>query len=122
MLSRDDEHDSEDEQIRANLRQKRQKKSSFKDAEFYIPYVKPDAHAERGYAITQGTTFLEKTQNSTLDFVGDDLTHAHTSRSTSIKWDRKKKKYIRGNTHQDSVRNEAGVLIKSSYKTNRFAV
>ena len=94
-------------------------KSSFKDPEFYISYTQSDAHTEKGYAITRGTTFLEKAQNSTLDVLGDDLLDPQHSRGNPLKWDRKKKKYIRENTRNGSLRNEAGVPIKSSYKTNR---
>jgi ATP-dependent RNA helicase DDX54/DBP10 len=100
-------------------RKQHQPNSSFKDPEFYIPYTQSDTHTEKGYAITRGTTFLEKAQTSTLDVLGDDLLDTQHSRSNPLKWDRKKKKYVREDTRNGSLRNEAGVLIKSSYKTNK---
>jgi hypothetical protein len=96
-------------------------KSSSKDEQFYVSYFPSDVHTEKGYAMAQGSngTFLKKMQKSTIDFMEDDQ-DGLSSRVSSLKWDRKKKKYIKNGRSDDKyIRNEAGILIKSSYKTHK---
>jgi len=109
--------------------QKKKKKKNFKDEEFYMEMTKGDEYSERGLSVTD---FNKSSQDAVLDLLPDEGEKLH-SRSQSMKWDRKKKKYVgsggktvssvfgtetRSKSHK--LRNESGQLIDGKAKPNMY--
>jgi ATP-dependent RNA helicase DDX54/DBP10 len=97
-------------------------KETFKDEQFYVPYQPKDTFAEKGYAIT-GNSFVEQANKSVIDFTGGDEAEQMMKQQKALKWDKKKKRYIRetvGADNKKRIRTESGALIPASYKTNAY--
>ena len=100
---------------------------SFKDERFYIGMEKKgdtvNEFEERGYALDQELKSHQSLDSMVLDLVPD-TSEDMQKRKNVMKWDAKKKKYIRTQVGKDGkeistrgkVRNEAGVVINTNGK------
>ncbi|KAI9484793.1 P-loop containing nucleoside triphosphate hydrolase protein [Zychaea mexicana] len=99
------------------------KKSSHRDEEFYMHYTQKDADTERGYSMQTGN-FVEQAGKATLDLIGDDNDAMNQGRRNAIRWDAKKKKFVRGtgvgSDNKKMIRTESGALISATYKSGRY--
>ncbi|CAO3692294.1 unnamed protein product [Rhizopus stolonifer] len=102
---------------------KKKNKNSYKDEEYYLSYTQKDANTERGYSMTNTGNFAEQASKAQLDLTGDDK-DAMKSGKNMLRWDAKKKKFVRGtgvgSDNKKMIRTESGALISASYKSGRF--
>lgn len=95
------------------------KRTTKRDEENYISYVQKDAHTEKGYSV-QGGSFAEQAQTATLDLTGDDKSASHSNSKNQLRWDKKKKKFIRGDgagsDNKKIFKTEAGNRLPATYK------
>ncbi|GAA5804121.1 hypothetical protein HPULCUR_009607 [Helicostylum pulchrum] len=102
---------------------KKEKKTTFRDEEFYISYTQKDANTERGYSMNNEGSFMEQASKAQLDLTGDD-NDAMKKGQNMLRWDSKKRKFIRGtgigSDNKKLIRTESGALISASYKSGRF--
>jgi len=107
----------------AKVFEKRKKKESrvIKDNENFISYQSKDHHSEAGYSMMSG--FEAEASKAVLDLTGDDGC-LMKKKKTLMRWDAKKKKYVKADAGEDSkkkIKTESGVWIPASYKTDRYA-
>ncbi|EJD03333.1 DEAD-domain-containing protein [Fomitiporia mediterranea MF3/22] len=103
------------------------KHGKHRDEEFYLPYVQKDAMTEKGYSLKDGASFAEQASGATFDLTNDEAgtlgTHAGHVRS-QLKWDRKKKRFIRGSgegaDNVKIVKTEGGTRLPVTYRSGRF--
>lgn len=101
-------------------KQKKRKFTEIKDEENYLHYRPADFQSERGYSL--GSTFDQETSAVQFDMTGDD-DDAVMKLKTSVKWDRKKKKFVRDDSNdpkKKKIRTESGAWIPASYKSNAY--
>jgi len=110
------------------LPQKKKKKKNFKDEDFYMEMSKGDEYSERGLSVSD---FHKSSQDAVLDLLPDEREKL-LSRNQSMKWDRKKKKFVgSGGSKVSSIfgtetrkshkqRNESGQLIDGKSKPNMY--
>ncbi|KAI9272846.1 P-loop containing nucleoside triphosphate hydrolase protein [Phascolomyces articulosus] len=100
-----------------------EKKSSHRDEEFYMHYTQKDADTERGYSMQTGN-FVEQASKATLDLIGDDNDAMNQGKRNAMRWDAKKKKFVRGtgvgSDNKKMIRTESGALISATYKSGRY--
>jgi len=107
----------------AKVFEKRKKKESrvVKDDENFIGYQSKDHHSEAGYSMISG--FEAEANKACLDLTADDGT-LMKKKNTIMRWDAKKKKYVRSDANGDEnkkrIKTESGVWIPASYKTDRY--
>ena len=104
---------------------KKKKQTDFKDSEFYMLHSKGDEHSERGLSIKGD--FERSTSDVVLDLMPDERDKM-LSRNQSMKWDRKKKKFVGTGgtkssifgteTKKSKIRNESGALIDAKDRPN----
>ena len=103
---------------------KKQKKTDFKDSEYYISHFQSDAATERGYSIAgNATNFSRQASSIQMDIMGDDNSTL-VKQSRALKWDKKKKKFVQETVGQDNkkmVRTDTGALVPASYKSDAYA-
>jgi len=92
-------------------------KKEWKKDENYIAYEPEDKHTEAGYELDKG--FHAQATNATLD-LNTDVDEEKRKRKGLIKWDVKKKNYVKVQDDQKRIKTESGVYISASYKTNRY--
>ncbi|XP_072921603.1 ATP-dependent RNA helicase DDX54 [Hemitrygon akajei] len=99
----------------------RKKKECSKDDQFYIPYQPKDFNSERGLSLSgEGTTFEQQASGAVLDLMGDE-TGDMTKQKQLLKWDRKRKRFIRDTGKQNKkIKTESGKYINASYKKNIY--
>jgi len=107
----------------AKVFEKRKKKENrvVKDDENFIGYQSKDHHSEAGYSMISG--FEAEANKACLDLTADDGT-LMKKKNTIMRWDAKKKKYVRSDANGDEnkkrIKTESGVWIPASYKTDRY--
>ncbi|XP_006005488.1 ATP-dependent RNA helicase DDX54 isoform X1 [Latimeria chalumnae] len=102
--------------------QKKKKGASTRDEEFYIPYRPKDFDSERGLSVKgAGSSFEQQASGAILDLMGDEDRDLTKSKQM-LKWDRKKKKFVRESGREDKkkVKTESGRYISKSYKKNLY--
>jgi len=96
----------------------------YHDSEFYIPYNQARANADKGYSMRDGETFAEQARHATFDLAGDEAMVAQKRARSKTTWDKKKKKFVRGDgTGSDNVKMvkaESGIKLPASYRSGRF--
>ncbi|XP_032899031.1 ATP-dependent RNA helicase DDX54 [Amblyraja radiata] len=92
-----------------------------KDDQFYIPYQPKDFNSERGLSLSgEGTTFEQQASGAVLDLMGDEAENMQKQKQL-LKWDRKKKRFIRDAGKQSKkIKTESGRYINASYKKNIY--
>ncbi|XP_033727163.1 ATP-dependent RNA helicase DDX54-like [Pecten maximus] len=101
-------------------KQKKRKLMEIKDEENYLHYRPADFQSERGYSL--GSTFDKDTAAVQFDITGDD-DDALKKLKTSVRWDRKKKKFVKDDNNdpkKKKIRTESGAWIPASYKSNAY--
>lgn len=108
---------------------KRARPTSFRDEEFYIPHTQPSNDGtETAYAVNTGAAaeFLRQASSAEMGMTGDDardLANAKRAAMGSMKWDSKKRRYIRetlGRDNKKLIRTDSGAMLPASYKTNMY--
>ncbi|XP_067142208.1 ATP-dependent RNA helicase DDX54 [Centruroides vittatus] len=98
----------------------KKRKKSYKNGDFYISYRPEYHHSEKGLEVEKN--FDQQINNAVLDLTTDDVTEINRQKS-KLKWDRKKKKFIRGDNNDPKnkkIKTESGVWIPASYKSDRY--
>ncbi|XP_067861828.1 ATP-dependent RNA helicase DDX54 [Heptranchias perlo] len=97
------------------------KNKSGRDEEFYIPYRPKDFNSERGLSLSgEGTTFEQQASGAVLDLMGDEAEDMQ-KRKQMLKWDRKKKRFVRDTGKENKkIMTESGRYISASYKKNIY--
>ncbi|KAF0553306.1 DEAD-domain-containing protein [Gigaspora margarita] len=102
---------------------KKQKKENFRDEEYYISHYQKDANTEKGYSVNQGISFAEESKRALLGTQNDEQIPA-ANKKKSLKWDNKKKNFVRGNgigsDNKKFIISENGTKIPATYKSGRF--
>ncbi|KAL5524046.1 hypothetical protein ACEPAG_8219 [Sanghuangporus baumii] len=100
------------------------KHGKHRDEEFFMPYVQKDAITEKGYSLKDGTTFTEQASSLTLDLTNDEGLSSQTRRNSQLKWDRKRKKFVKGTgegaDNVKIVKTESGTRLPVTYRSGRF--
>ncbi|KAJ9061636.1 ATP-dependent RNA helicase dbp10 [Entomophthora muscae] len=95
------------------------RRTTKRDEEHYISYIQKGAHTEKGYSV-QGGSFAEQAQTATLDLTGDDKSTSHSTSKNQLRWDKKKKKFIRGDgagsDNKKIFKTESGNRLPATYK------
>lgn len=121
---------------------KKKGKDNYRDEEFYMSHYHKDANTEKGYvtmashaccllsrqttrySLTDGaSSFAAQARGVTFDITGD-VAVAERNRHTRMMWDKKKKKFIKGDgSGADNiklVRTENGTRLPATYRSGRF--
>ncbi|KAF8520354.1 P-loop containing nucleoside triphosphate hydrolase protein [Hysterangium stoloniferum] len=103
---------------------RKRSRNDFKDSEFYMAYEQKDASTEKGYSLRDGASFTEQASQVTFDLTTDEGTAARLRRSSQMTWDKKKKKFVKGDgagaDNVKLVRTESGTRLPASYRSGRF--
>lgn len=71
-----------------------------------------------------GASFAEQAKGVTVDLAGDDGIVARVQRASQITWDRKNKKFVKGDgtgaDNKKMLRTESGARLPASFKSGRF--
>ncbi|CAG0902961.1 unnamed protein product [Darwinula stevensoni] len=102
------------------VKAKRRKKPQSLDKEHFIHYSAPDSHSEQGLGVER-TVFEREAKAAVLDFTMDD-DEAMQRQKNSYKWDRKRKKFIKGGQEPKGkkIKSESGAWVSASYKGDRY--
>ncbi|KAH9034897.1 P-loop containing nucleoside triphosphate hydrolase protein [Lactarius pseudohatsudake] len=99
-------------------------KRTFRDSEFYMSYHQAETSTEKGYSMRDGDTFAEQAKHATFDLAGDDGIAAQKRARSKMTWDKRKKKFVRGDgAGADNVKMvtaESGVKLPATYRSGRF--
>ncbi|KAH3752967.1 hypothetical protein DPMN_187594 [Dreissena polymorpha] len=111
-------------QTSSNLDRKSKKrkvaKQPVRDEENYISYRPSDYQSEQGLRL--GSSFDREASSVLLEVVGDEEGAVRKQQNT-MRWDRKKKKFVRDSgddPKRKKIRTESGALISASYKSNVY--
>ncbi|KAG6820733.1 hypothetical protein H0H93_012379 [Arthromyces matolae] len=100
------------------------KKMSFRDNDFYMSHYQKGAATEKGYSLHDGATFAQQAQSATFDLTGDDVVAGRQKRQTQLNWDKKKKKFVKGDgvgaDNVKLVKTESGTKLPATYRSGRF--
>ncbi|XP_071111422.1 ATP-dependent RNA helicase DDX54-like [Haliotis cracherodii] len=98
---------------------KKRKHVDIKDEENYLHYRPADYQSEKGLSVS--STFEQQASSAVLDLTGDDDTGIK-KKNNQLKWDRKKKKFIREeqDPKKKKIKTESGTWISASYKSNAY--
>lgn len=107
-----------------NKRKPKNKKmrTTGKDEQFYIPYRPKDFNSERGLSLGgEGTSFEQQASTAVLDLMGDEGDQLNQHKSM-MKWDRKRKRFIRDTGKEDKkkIRTESGAVVSGKNKKNFY--
>lgn len=99
----------------------------FRDESAFIPSTRTDRpHDEEGYAVNEASSFLDQAKTAALDLKPDDASHPSSTLSkTPLRWDPKKKKFIRhepGADNKKFIRSESGAKIPVTFKSGTYAM
>ncbi|BGP41107.1 ATP-dependent RNA helicase dbp10 [Rhodotorula kratochvilovae] len=135
-LAMGDMDDADEEELEAVFGKKPAKRAkpdgerkAWRDDRFYMGYEQEGAATEAGYALTNGDSFVAQAQHSTYDIGGRGDTEgtpaeAMAQRASTLKWDRKSKKFIRadqvGADNKKLIRTESGQRLPASFKAGVF--
>ncbi|KAI0266703.1 DEAD-domain-containing protein [Gloeopeniophorella convolvens] len=99
-------------------------KEKYRDSEFYMSHYQTGANADKGYSLRDGETFAEQARNVTFDLAGDEGVAAQKRANSKTIWDKKKKKFVRGDgagaDNMKMVKTESGVKLPATYRSGRF--
>ncbi|ORY95293.1 P-loop containing nucleoside triphosphate hydrolase protein [Syncephalastrum racemosum] len=102
----------------------KESKTNHRDDEYYISYTQKGASAERGYDMDMTGNFAEMANKAQLDLIGDDNDAMNQQNRNALRWDAKKKKFVRGmgvgSDNKKMIRTESGALISATYKSGRY--
>ncbi|GAA6007345.1 ATP-dependent RNA helicase DBP10 [Rhodotorula paludigena] len=128
--------DADEEELEAVFGKKPAKRAkpagdrpSWRDERFYMGYEQEGAATEAGYSLTNGDSFVAQAAQSTYDIGGRGDTEgtpaeALAQRASTLKWDRKSKKFIRadqvGADNKKLIRSESGQRLPASFKAGVF--
>ncbi|XP_032458396.1 ATP-dependent RNA helicase DDX54 [Phocoena sinus] len=101
---------------------RRREEARQRDQVFYIPYRPKDFDSERGLSIGgDGGAFEQQVAGAVLDLMGDEG-QSLTKGQQQLKWDRKKKRFVRQSGQEDKkkIKTESGRYISSSYKRDLY--
>lgn len=98
------------------------RKSPFRDAEFFMSYHQKDASTEKGYSLTDGaSSFAKQAHRLTFDLTNDE---GKAERSNQQTWDKKRKKFVKGDgvgaDNIKMVRTENGTRLPATFRSGRF--
>ncbi|OUM70167.1 hypothetical protein PIROE2DRAFT_37661 [Piromyces sp. E2] len=126
----DEVNEEELEKTFKNLSSKKRKReiTDFRDKEYYMSHYQQGVEAERGYGINGSSgvgssSFIEQMGSATMDLMGDDDKALKKNVKGALKWDTKKKRFIRdtiGSDNKKRIKTESGNVIPASYKSKRF--
>jgi len=126
----DEVNEEELEKTFKNLSSKKRKRevTDFRDKEYYMSHYQQGVEAERGYGINGNSgigsgSFIEQMGSATMDLMGDDDKALKKNQKGTLKWDTKKKRFIRetiGSDNKKRIKTESGNVILASYKSKRF--
>jgi len=126
----DEVNEEELEKTFKNLSSKKRKRevTDFRDKEYYMSHYQQGVEAERGYGINGNagvgsSSFIEQMGSATMDLMGDDDKALKKNQKGALKWDSKKKRFIRetiGSDNKKRIKTESGNVILASYKSKRF--
>ncbi len=114
----------------------------FRDSEFYMSHFQKDAITNKGcviirhldnltaerfckrrYSLRDGASFAEQAQGATFELADDDG-KASRQKLNQVKWDKKKKKFIKGDgvgaDNMKLVKTESGARLPATYRSGRF--
>ncbi|KAF9241609.1 P-loop containing nucleoside triphosphate hydrolase protein [Melanogaster broomeanus] len=102
---------------------KKNGKDDYRDEEFYMSHYQKDANTEKGYSLADGaSSFAVQAQGASFDLTGD-VTVADRQRHNKMTWDKKKKKFIKGDgigaDNVKLVRTESGTRLPATYRSGR---
>ncbi|KAI0329738.1 DEAD-domain-containing protein [Cubamyces sp. BRFM 1775] len=102
---------------------KKGKGGKFRDSEFYMSHYQKDADTEKGYSLRDGASFAEQAKNVAFELTGDEGA-AQERQRREMKWDKKKKKFVRGTgegaDNVKMVKTESGAKLPATYRSGRF--
>ncbi|OSD06788.1 DEAD-domain-containing protein [Trametes coccinea BRFM310] len=102
---------------------KRDKGGKYRDSEFYMSHYQKDADTEKGYSLHDGATFAEQAKKVAFELTGDEAA-AQERQRREMKWDKKKKKFVRGTgegaDNVKMVKTESGTKLPATYRSGRF--
>ncbi|ORX48957.1 DEAD-domain-containing protein [Piromyces finnis] len=126
----DEVNEDELEKTFKNLSSKKRKReiTDFRDKEYYMSHYQQGVDAERGYGINGNSnvgssSFIEQMGSASMDLMGDDDKALKKNVKGALKWDSKKKRFIRetiGADNKKRIKTESGNVIPASYKSKRF--
>jgi len=107
---------------------------SWQDSEHFISYTPRESNLteERGYSVQSGSNnnaaeFLVEARGATMDLTKDETEgFGEANRPKSMRWDKKRKKYIMRTSDEDGlqgkklIRGESGQKIAASFRSGRF--
>lgn len=109
-------------------KKRKRETTDFRDKEYYMSHYQQGVEAERGYEINENrnigsNSFIEQMGTATMDLLSDETKNLTKNSKGALKWDKKKKKFIRetiGSDNKKRIRTESGSIIPASYKSKRF--
>ncbi|KAJ0057117.1 hypothetical protein NL108_002034, partial [Boleophthalmus pectinirostris] len=113
---RSHEHDTE------GKTKNKKSRSTGRDDEYYIPYRPKDFNSERGLSLGgEGTSFEQQASTALLDLMGDEGDKLNQHKNM-MKWDRKRKRFIRDTGKEDKkkIKTESGQVISKKSKKNFY--
>ncbi|KAI5120302.1 hypothetical protein M0805_005806 [Coniferiporia weirii] len=100
------------------------KRGRYRDEEFYMSHFQKDAMTEKGYSLKDGASFAEQANGATFDLAGDEGVASRQRRNGQVKWDKKKKKFVKGDgagaDNMKIVKTESGTRLPATYRSGRF--
>ncbi|CDZ97975.1 atp-dependent rna helicase dbp10 [Phaffia rhodozyma] len=117
--------DEDDLESAFGTKKKKAKSEGYKDPEFYMSHYQSGAeHDTKGYSMRDGASFIEQAKGATMDLAGDDGIVSRVQRSSQITWDRKKKKFVKGDgvgsDNKKMVKTESGARLPATFRSGRF--
>ncbi|KAF2356508.1 DBP10 C-terminal [Trinorchestia longiramus] len=96
-------------------------KNGDSNSNFFIPYIPADAHEDKGYRVNESRSFAEDSMKAQMDTMEDN--YLGIKRLKTVKrWDTKKNKFVGPKAAEKKIVTECGTKIRSSYKTDRYAL
>lgn len=94
---------------------------SHKDEDYYLSHFPKDHQNESGYAM-HNSTFTEQARSVVMDLHGDEK-EVMTKNKNQLRWDQKKKKFIKGDgtgsNNRKLIKTESGTKISATFKSGR---
>jgi ATP-dependent RNA helicase DDX54/DBP10 len=82
------------------------------------------SHRPHSYSLRDGATFAEQASQVTFDLTNDTGAAEAKRRQSQLKWDRKKKKFVKGDgagaDNVKMIKTESGTKLPISYKSGRY--
>ncbi|RXK42210.1 hypothetical protein M231_00568 [Tremella mesenterica] len=100
-------------------------RSSYRDSDFFLHHVRPDAQDEKTYSINGADCFSTQLRSATFDLSTDEGARPRLQKASQLRWDRRKKKFLQGSSiesrDQKMIRSESGALLPASFSSGRFS-